>query len=154
MAKLDTTTFQQQLAETTAHEFYGVKVMWVGEDGEVLVLGHPGLRRAIAAANKLARKDAQLLNLADDRGVFLDDVAARPLWVIPTHNHDCKYVRAFYSWCHEDKPAAEQPPAVEPGDQIREGQDCDCVTAGDREWHIRYVEEGTPGAFAVTKVGF
>jgi hypothetical protein len=149
-------TFPEQLAANAPHEFYGVKVMWIGEDGEVLVLGHPGKRRALAAANKLARVDAHLTNLFDDGGAEWDWNIVRELWATPAHTTGCKYVQAFLEWCNTEGPAPAgevRPPVVEAGDRITAGQDCDCASKGDGEWYIRY-DGGAdePGAFPVTEI--
>lgn len=45
---------------------YGVYVQVIGEDGEMLVLGHPEPRRVIAAMRKLGRVDYGL----DDEDIF------------------------------------------------------------------------------------
>lgn len=48
--------------------YYGVPVAYVGEDGEMLALGHHEPRRVIAAFNAHARCHYGLANLADDAG--------------------------------------------------------------------------------------
>lgn len=148
-----TPTFAEQLAAGADHEFYGVKVMWIGEDGDVLVVGHPGERRALAAANKLARVDAGLVNLYDDKGAEVDWSQVRELWAAPAHRNDCKYVRAFYEWTDAEGATEEtRPPVVTPGDRITAEQDCDCGTVIGDEWYIRY--DGTaPGGFPITEIG-
>jgi len=46
---------------------YGIPVCHIGEDGDMLALGHPGTRRALAAFNRHARVFCHLANLADDQ---------------------------------------------------------------------------------------
>jgi len=46
---------------------YGIPVTAVGEDGDVLALGHHEPRRALAAFNRHAREQVGLLNLTDIR---------------------------------------------------------------------------------------
>jgi hypothetical protein len=52
---------------------YGIPVCHIGEDGDMLALGHPGIRRAFAAFNRHARVFCNLANLADDQNASLDD---------------------------------------------------------------------------------
>ncbi|HEY9353644.1 MAG TPA: hypothetical protein VIP28_10350 [Nocardioides sp.] len=57
----------------TEDTHYGIPVAHIGEDGDMLALGHPGTRRAFAAFNRHARVFCGLANLADDRGAALAD---------------------------------------------------------------------------------
>lgn len=52
---------------------YGIPVAHIGEDGDMLALGHPGIRRAFAAFNRHARVFCGLANLADDQSARLAD---------------------------------------------------------------------------------
>jgi hypothetical protein len=52
---------------------YGIPVCHIGEDGDMLALGHPGPRHAFAAFNRHARVFVGLDNLADDRRALLSD---------------------------------------------------------------------------------
>lgn len=52
---------------------YGIPVAHIGDEGDMLALGHPGHRRAFAAFNRHARVFCQLANLADDQDATLDD---------------------------------------------------------------------------------
>jgi hypothetical protein len=57
----------------TEDTHYGIPVCHIGEDGDMLALGHPGARRAFAAFNRHARVFCLLVNLADDHRAELDD---------------------------------------------------------------------------------
>lgn len=144
-------TFEEQLT-ASLDEHYGQRVTYIGEDGNVLVLGHPGRRRSIAAANRLARKVSQLRNLVDEPGASILDIDTNEKWAMPAHSESCPLVEAFYKACSSDKPLPEGMRVVEPGDEIREDDACGCEKRGDDQWYIRYVPEGTPGAFPVTEV--
>ena len=52
---------------------YGIPVCHLGEDGDMLALGHPGKRKAFAAFNRHARVFCGLANLADDFGAHITD---------------------------------------------------------------------------------
>ncbi|MFF1341091.1 hypothetical protein ACFVYT_24760 [Streptomyces sp. NPDC058290] len=52
---------------------FGIPVSYFGEDGELIALGHHGLRRLIAAFNRHARVYLGLDNIADDRSAQLAD---------------------------------------------------------------------------------
>jgi hypothetical protein len=60
---------------------YGVAVCSLGEDGDMLALGHHEPRKALAAFNRHARVFLGLANLFDDRSVkaadALEDVSAK-----------------------------------------------------------------------------
>lgn len=47
--------------------YYGVPVVYYGEDGDMLALGHHSPRRALAAFNRHARQFTGLVNLEDHR---------------------------------------------------------------------------------------
>ncbi|MGW8357370.1 hypothetical protein [Streptomyces wedmorensis] len=51
---------------------YGIPVVYFGEDGEMLALGHHAPRRALAAFNRHARSIG-LRNVADDRQAEAED---------------------------------------------------------------------------------
>lgn len=53
---------------------YGIPVTHVGEDGDMLALGHHHPRRALAAFNRHARVFCGLANVADDRSAEADDM--------------------------------------------------------------------------------
>lgn len=69
------TTTQPEIITSPATEdtHYGIPVCHIGEDGDMLALGHPGIRRAFAAFNRHARKFCGLTNLADDQNAVLAD---------------------------------------------------------------------------------
>ncbi|MFD0437042.1 hypothetical protein [Streptomyces chartreusis] len=68
-----TTTVQIVTDPETEATHYGIPVCHIGEDGDMLALGHPGERRALAAFNRHARVFVGLANLADDRRARLDE---------------------------------------------------------------------------------
>ncbi|MCX4232079.1 hypothetical protein [Streptomyces ortus] len=97
----------------TEDTHYGIPVCHIGEDGDMLALGHPGTRRAFAAFNRHARVFVGIANLADDRTARLDDWYDRVTeeWVIfrkpdPEQGED-----PDYEW------VTEQVDASEPGAQ-------------------------------------
>lgn len=57
--------------------YYGLQVSDIGEDGNLIILGHHHAepRRVIAALNQHARTFWSLTNLLDDRGADLADLA-------------------------------------------------------------------------------
>jgi hypothetical protein len=71
-------TFVTPVPEDT---HYGIPVMHIGEDGDMLALGHHEPRRALAAFNRHARVFCGLANVADDRSAkasdFLNDISQR-----------------------------------------------------------------------------
>lgn len=52
---------------------FGVPVVYFGEDGDMLALGHHAPRQALAAFNRHARRYCNLVNVADDRHATADD---------------------------------------------------------------------------------
>ncbi|CAL9370045.1 hypothetical protein [Streptomyces sp. enrichment culture] len=68
----DTTTTPITNPEMEATH-YGVQVCPIGDDGDLMALGHPGVRRAFAAFNRHARVNWHLPNLADDCRADLED---------------------------------------------------------------------------------
>jgi hypothetical protein len=63
---------------------YGIPVCHVGEDGDLLALGHHDARKVLAAFNRHARVCAGLLNLADDRSTTVADLlpSLRQRWAL------------------------------------------------------------------------
>jgi hypothetical protein len=146
--------FEQGLARSLP-EHYGCRVTYIGEDGDVMVMGHPGARRALAAANRCARKDVGLVNLADDRFADFYALMVRELWAVPGHASDCPLVSTFLAWCADvDAKVDNRPPVVEPGDEIKPEHDCECRDFHDGDWYLRWVPSDTPDAFPVTEVGW
>lgn len=149
---IDGAAFAERIT-ANARSFYGCHATWIGDDGEILVFGHPGPRRALAAANKMARSDG-LDNLCDDKFADYDALDVAERWALPGHSEDCPLVEAFRAWCDKDRTFGDPPvPVVECGDEIKPGQECKCAEGGD-SWWIRYVPRDTPGAFPITTVGF
>ena len=72
-------------APSYSHRAYGVDLEWFGEDGGMAARGHVPDLRFIAACNHLARTQASMRNLWDDRSVTLDDVlaAVTRVWATP-----------------------------------------------------------------------
>lgn len=93
---------------------YGIPVCHIGEDGEMLALGHPGERRAFAAFNRHARVFVGLANLADDPDARLDEWlgTTQEKWAVfrlpdPEQSEDPDYV-----WIAED--ADKATPGAQP----------------------------------------
>jgi hypothetical protein len=65
---------------------YGIAVTHVGEDGDMLALGHHDTRKALAAFNRHSRTFIGLPNLADDFSARAEDWldAIRPRWAVFT----------------------------------------------------------------------
>lgn len=61
---------------------YGIAVCHIGEDGDMLALGHHAPYKALAAFNRHARVFVGLANLFDDRSLRVADVIAdiAPKW--------------------------------------------------------------------------
>ena len=95
--------------ETTAPEIvadpemeathYGITVAHLGEDGDMVALGHHSVRRALAAFNRHARVFVGLINLADDRSATVSDwdIAVEQKWAVfrksnPEDGEDPDYV--------------------------------------------------------------
>ena len=53
--------------------YFGITVAHIGEDGDMLALGHHSPRRALAAFNRHARTFVGLTNVADDRRATAED---------------------------------------------------------------------------------
>lgn len=73
MQTTGTQTIEPLTNPETEATYYGVPVAHIGEDGDMLALGHPGTRRAFAAFNRHARVFVGLANLADDRRATVDE---------------------------------------------------------------------------------
>src|SRR5579875_2331265 len=72
-------------APVFSHHAYDVDVTWLGENGGMAARGHIPDLRFIAACNHLARTEAGLLNIFDDRSIRLDDAIAQinRIWAVP-----------------------------------------------------------------------
>jgi len=93
---------------------YGVRVAHVGEDGDMIALGHPGIRRAFAAFNRHARTVCHLANLADDShatvGEWADAITER--WAIfraadPSNEFEDPDCDWYAGWVDEGTPGAQ-----------------------------------------------
>lgn len=81
--------------------YYGVPVAYVGEDGEMLALGHHEHRRVLAAFNAHARRHYGLVNLADDQ-----NATAAP-WLADLHQQWALFstpdpATSDYAWVTEE----------------------------------------------------
>jgi hypothetical protein len=112
---MSTTTHPEIIANpATEDTHYGIPVAHIGEDGDMLALGHPGTRRAFAAFNRHARVFCGLANLADDQNAVLADWAdvITEKWVIfrkadPGNcweDPDCEW---YFDLATEDAPGAQ-----------------------------------------------
>jgi hypothetical protein len=110
------------------HEHYGVRVAYVGDDGEMMALGHHEPRRVVAAFNREARVHSWLTNMCDDDRAWYRDVAddlRQEYGVLAT--------------------------ACEGADQPDHDDDCgECYEIRKSDWYVRWGEADTPGAFPVT----
>lgn len=97
----------------TEDTHYGIPVCHIGEDGDMLALGHPGIRRAFAAFNRHARVFCHLANLADDQNARLNDWAdaIEEKWVVfhkpdpeQGEDPDCEWV---FDYSAEGQPGAQ-----------------------------------------------
>lgn len=95
---------RQRLATTTEipqpsfpHHAYGVGTSWFGDDGGVIAQGHIPDLRFVATCNHLARTEAGLVNIWDDRTVSLDDTlpSVRRCWAVPI---DPANLSSDYDW--------------------------------------------------------
>lgn len=70
---------------TFPHHAYGVDLTWFGDEGGMIARGHVPDLRFVAACNHLARTEAGLSNIWDDRAVMLKDALAevRREWAVP-----------------------------------------------------------------------
>jgi len=98
----------------TEDTHYGIPVCHIGEDGDMLALGHPGIRRAFAAFNRHARVFCGLANLADDRGSALADWsdAISEEWVIFRKPDPAQDEDPDYEWIFDR--VAEGTPGAQP----------------------------------------
>jgi hypothetical protein len=112
-------------------EYYGVRLIDVGEDGDVVILGHPDARRALAALNCHARKVWGEPRGLDDPGAA--DNLTREWARFMT---DCED-EELHRWNIEDH-----------------GECWNCEQITIDKWHIRWdVKPTDPGAFPITHWG-
>lgn len=72
------------------HHAYGVDLSWLGEDGGMVARGHIPDLRFIAACNHMARTEAGLCNVCDDKSLSLEDArdAIMRRWACPVPPKD------------------------------------------------------------------
>lgn len=75
---------------------YGIKVSHIGEDGDLIALGHHSDRRTLAAFNRHMRVFLGLANLADDRSATAAD------WVPALQRKHCVFRVPDPANCWED----------------------------------------------------
>jgi hypothetical protein len=101
-------TFVTPVPEDT---HYGIPVCHIGEDGDMVALGHHEPCRALDAFNRHARVFCGLANVVDDRGTTADDMLAliSPAWGQFRKPHgdgedpDCEW---YVDPCNADAPNA------------------------------------------------
>ncbi|WP_399559380.1 hypothetical protein [Streptomyces chartreusis] len=96
-----TSTLQVVAEPEMEATYFGTPVSHIGEDGDMLALGHPGIRRAFAAFNRHARVFCGLANLADDShataGAWADAISER--WAIfRKPDPDSEWEDPDYDW--------------------------------------------------------
>jgi hypothetical protein len=95
----------------TEDTHYGIPVCHIGEDGNMLALGHPGKRKAFAAFNRHARVFCGLPNLADDFSARLADWldGVKEEWVVfRKPDPDNEFEDPEYEW-YFDQSTADNP---------------------------------------------
>ncbi|MFJ3601864.1 hypothetical protein ACIPVA_03615 [Streptomyces anulatus] len=108
-----TTPVAQLAAVTEApameNTYYGIPVAYIGEDGDMVALGHHTHRRALAAFNAHARQHCGLTNIADDPQAIAQWwlEAVSPGWATFTAPDDSEFL-----WIAT--PARENTPGAQP----------------------------------------
>lgn len=138
-------------------EYFGILVSSVGEDGDLIALGHHELWRVIAAWNRYARKEWGLCNLFDNRSATYADVApmVKETWaqrligcerchrfeVIST-DQDWGYIRFEVAKIRERSCPRR---SRGPNGEVREEEGtCQPLGEDSSEWMVRWVAEGKP----------
>ena len=92
---------------------YGVQVAAIGDDGDLIALGHHDTRRALAAFNRHARVVWGLLNLQDSRAAIAADWAQdiKPRMAVfrkadPDNLHEDPGCIWFADWSDPNSPHA------------------------------------------------
>ncbi|MFI5473166.1 hypothetical protein ACIA6D_23365 [Streptomyces cacaoi] len=92
---------------------YGIQVATLGEDGDMIALGHHDTRRALAAFNRHARVVWGLLNLEDSRSALAADWAKdiKPCMAVfrtadPESDYEDPGCIWFADWSDPDSPDA------------------------------------------------
>ncbi|MBZ6211696.1 hypothetical protein KVH31_34945 [Streptomyces olivaceus] len=83
-------------APAMENSHYGIRVSHIGEDGDLIALGHHSDRRSIAAFNRHMRTFLGLANLADDRS------ATAAEWVPALQRRHCIFRTPDPENCWED----------------------------------------------------
>lgn len=114
----------------TMREFYGVHVCCIGEDGNMVALGHHEPKRVIAALNRYSREEIGLLNICDSSWVSYTECAEFLEWkhaviVNECDDHDPQD-DSLFDGCHR------------------------CLGLASDEWHMRWSGEPSEASFPVT----
>ena len=98
----------------TEATYFGIPVVFYGEEGDMLAIGHHSPRRALAAFNRHARKFCGLINAADDRDAnassWLADI--RTDWLVFTRPNPDEGDDPDFIWY--SAPATAQTPNAVP----------------------------------------
>jgi hypothetical protein len=93
---------------------YGIRVSTVGEDGDMIALGHHSNLRTLAAFNRHMRVFLGLANLADDRSTTVADwlpALHRKHAVFRSSDPENEFEDPEWSWvvhwCDVDEPGAQ-----------------------------------------------
>ena len=111
-------------------EHYGVWVSYVGDDGDMVALGHHEPKRVLAAFNRYARRECGLVNITDDRRAGYAAVASDLRWRM------ARLVTACDSPTHDE--------------DERDSYCGRCSLLGDGGWYIDWADQDAPGAFPIT----
>ncbi|MDQ0376538.1 hypothetical protein [Amycolatopsis thermophila] len=113
-------------------EHYGVWVCFVGDDGDLVALGHHEPKRVLAAFNRYCRIELSMRNVADDRDVSYKEAAEILRW-----RHG-RLITACESPDHDD--------------EIRMGHSCHqcALLGGGGEWWLDWSNPEHPDAFPIT----
>ncbi|MFE2563106.1 hypothetical protein [Streptomyces mirabilis] len=110
----DSTTRPRLIADLAMEDtHYGIGVSHIGEDGDLIALGHHSPRRALAAFNRHMRTFVGLANLADDRSATAADwvpALQQKYAVFRTPDPENEWEDPDWSWvadwCDADVPGA------------------------------------------------
>lgn len=110
----DTTKHFTPTAKHMEDSHYGIAVCHLGEDGDMLALGHHEPRKVLAAFNRHARVFLGLTNLFDDRSVkaadVLEDISAK--WAVFGPPDPERGEEPSYPWYADWSGTAETPGAM------------------------------------------
>jgi len=93
---------------------YGITVCHIGEDGDMLALGHHSPRRALAAFNRHARVFVGVMNLEDSRGARIADWLGciQERWAVFSSPDPSEGDDPDWLWAVDYSVAADTPGAV------------------------------------------